>query len=128
MPQSENLWHFGPGINVFPSMQIIHINSAFLLEVGRRGFLPTMVSFMASEIKEIEEGSLHRQNYNNWIWQDFNSNNGNWATSMILKDCLNHLEDKLIPEHYSKPTEQEISIIFHKAFWMILIQVDKAGS
>lgn len=86
---------------------------------------------MASEIKEIEEGSLHRQNYNNWIWQDLNSSHGNWATSMILKDYLNHLEGKfntLIPDHYSKPTEQEISIIFYKAFWMILIQVDKTGS
>lgn len=50
---------------------------------------------------------------------------------MILKDYLNHLEGKfntLIPDHYSKPTEQEISIIFYKAFRMILIQVDKTGS
>jgi len=104
-------------------------NWALPLEVGRRAFLLLcMVPFMASEIKTNRRRKSTQATLSQKL-ESLNNSHGNWATSRIPKDCLNHLEcefNTLIPEHCSKPTEQNFQEFpsFLSASWVILIQMD----
>lgn len=72
---------------------------------------------MTSEVneKKKEWGSLYRHHYSkHWILQGLSKSHGNWAISRIPQDYLNMGCEcnTLIPEHCSKPTEQN-SMKFH---------------